>query len=105
MPQSLADILEAARQMVSALGANQAQVTARGGTPAFIAAGQSKLQRAQALEDEQEALKAALKAKTAELEAVQAELKAWHSEAVGLVKLAYRGQTEKWVEFGIHSRR
>ncbi|MFZ5821075.1 MAG: hypothetical protein ACOYYJ_14360 [Chloroflexota bacterium] len=53
----------------------------------------------------QEKLKADLKLKTAELEAAQKELALWHSDAVKIVKLAYRGQQEKWVEFGVTAKK
>jgi len=50
-------------------------------------------------------LKADLKLKIAELEAAQKELALWHSDAVKVVKLAYRGQQEKWVEFGVTAKK
>jgi hypothetical protein len=60
---------------------------------------------AQCLEAEQETLKAALKLKIAELDTAVAELKSWQSEASSTVKLAYRAQPEKWVEFGVKAKK
>ncbi|MFZ5908528.1 MAG: hypothetical protein ACOYYU_00755 [Chloroflexota bacterium] len=49
-------------------------------------------------------MKADLKLKTAELVAAQKDLNLWHSEASKIVKLAYRGQQKKWVEFGLNAK-
>jgi hypothetical protein len=50
-------------------------------------------------------LTAALKLKTSALDAAVTDLQSWQSEAASAVKLAYRAQPEKWVEFGIKARR
>ncbi len=102
---SLASIQNTARQMLSALTANAEAVSACGGGENFIQSGQSQLELVQTLDSEQEALKSALLAKTAALEAAISELKLWQSEANNLVKLTYRTQPEKWLEFGIKAKR
>jgi hypothetical protein len=102
---SLADLLASARQMAAGLTTNAATVAARGLTATFTTNGQTKISLVQTLETEQEALKAALKLKTAALDAAVDDLKNWQSEANSAVKLAYRAQPEKWVEFGIKAKR
>jgi hypothetical protein len=102
---SLPDILAAARQMLSGLGNNAEAVATRGLSTDFTAQGQTLVDTAQRLETEQETLKAALKSKTAELDAAVAQLKNWQSEANSAVKLAFRAQPEKWLEFGIKARK
>jgi len=105
MALSFADALANAAQMLAALIANTAEVSARGADTAFVEKGQGLLTTLKTLDTEQEALKAELKLKTAALEETQAELKAWQSESVSTVKLAYRGQQEKWIEFGVTAKR
>jgi hypothetical protein len=105
MAQSLADELQAARQMAVALAANQADVSTRGGGVEFVAAGQAQVAQLEILNVEQEALKAALKAKTTEVETALKGLRGWRSEAIKIVKLAYRTEQDKWVEFGITASR
>lgn len=106
MPKnSLADILALARQMVAGLTANAATVATRGITIQFTQTGQNLTDNVQNLEIEQETLKAALKTKTTELNDATTRLKNWQAEANSVVKLAYRGQQEKWVEFGIQAKR
>jgi len=105
MPPSLSDLLANAAQMLAALGANQSDVAKRGADVDFVAAGQAKLDLLETLNTEQEKLKADLKLKTVAVEQTQAELKVWQSEAVSTVKLAYRNEQEKWVEFGITAKR
>ena len=105
MGKSLADLLASTNQMAAALTANAAEVAPRGADAAFVAEGQARISGLQALENEQEALKAALKLKTAEAEAAMAALRAWQKEARNVVKLAYQDQQEKWVEFGVTAKR
>jgi hypothetical protein len=105
MAKSLPDLLASARQMLVGLEANADAVAARGATSSFTQNGQALLDGVNALEAEQETLKAALKAKTAALDISMAQLKTWQSEATGAVKLAYRDQQEKWVEFGIKAKK
>jgi hypothetical protein len=105
MAKSIPDLLASVRQMLVGLEANADVVAGRGATPAFIQNGQSLLDSVSALEVEQETLKAALKAKTAALDITIAQLKTWNSEANSAVKLAFRDQQEKWVEFGIKAKK
>ena len=103
--QTLPELLATARQMLTGLSANAATVATRGLSADFTEQGQSLMDTAQRLETEQETLKAALKTKTAELDAAVAQLKNWQSEASSTVKLAYRAQSEKWIEFGVKAKK
>jgi hypothetical protein len=106
MPKnSLAEFLASARQMADGLTTNATAVAARGLTATFTANGQTKISLVQTIETEQEALKAALKLKTATLDAAVTDLQNWQSEANSAVKLAYRTQPEKWLEFGIKAKK
>jgi hypothetical protein len=104
MAKSLPDLLASVRQMLVGLEANADTVATRGATPSFTKNGQGLLESIDALEAEQESLKAALKSKTATLDVSLAQLKTWQSEATSAVKLSYRDQKEKWVEFGIKAK-
>ena len=57
------------------------------------------------LDAEQEALKAQLKVKTAELNAVKKEARQWRSRVTKLIKIGLQNAQERWVEFGITTRR
>jgi hypothetical protein len=105
MSKSFPELLASVRQMLVGLEANAENVAARGATPAFTQNGQSLLDSVNTLEAEQETLKATLKTKTAALDIAMAQLKTWQSEASSAVKLAYRDQPEKWVEFGIKAKK
>lgn len=105
MTKSFPELLASVRQMLVGLEANAEAVAVRGATPAFTQNGQSLLDSVHALEAEQESLKAALKTKTAALDITIAQLKTWQSEANSAVKLTYREQQEKWVEFGIKAKK
>jgi len=105
MAKSLPDLLASVRQMLVGLEANADTVASRGATPSFTQNGQALLDNINALEAEQETLKAALKSKTAALDISMAQLKTWQSEATSAVKLAFRDQQEKWVEFGIKAKK
>jgi Tfp pilus assembly protein FimV len=107
MPDNLSSLITTTQQMLTALAAtaNATTVSGRGANAAFVTAGQAKMARVQQLNNEQEKLKADLKLKTAELAAAQKDLKAWYSEAGTIVKLAYKNQKEKWVEFGLSAKR
>jgi hypothetical protein len=105
MAKSFPDLLASVRQMLVGLEANAEAVSARGATQDFTKNGQSLLDSVNTLEAEQETLKAALKSKTAALDITVAQLKTWNSEANTAVKLAFRDQPEKWVEFGIKAKK
>ena len=105
MAKSFPDLLASVRQMLVGLEANADAVAVRGATPTFTKNGQALLESINTLEAEQETLKAALKTKTAALDISVAQLKTWNSEATSAVKLAFRDQQEKWVEFGIKAKK
>lgn len=105
MPKSLADLFTAARQMAAALTANAETMAGRGVSADFIQRGQELAASLEAADVEQERLKAELKAASANVEALKKDLNGWLGEANSAVKLAYRGQQEKWVEFGVTAKR
>lgn len=105
MAKSQPDLLASVRQMLVGLEANADTVATRGATSLFTQNGQALLDSINTLEAEQETLKAALKSKTAALDISMAQLKTWLSEATSAVKLAFRDQQEKWVEFGIKAKK
>jgi hypothetical protein len=105
MAKTFPELMASVRQMQIGLEANAEEVVKRGATSDFTKNGKSLLASVEALEAEQEALKAALKAKTAALDITLAQLKTWNSEAARAVKLAFRDQQEKWVEFGIKAKK
>lgn len=88
--------------MLTGLQANAEAVAVRGIDAAFIANLQTAITSSETLNGEQEALKAALKAKTADLDAQVVTLKAMHSEAKKVVKLAI--DKARWLEFGITAK-
>jgi hypothetical protein len=105
MAKSFPELMASVRQMLVGLEANAEVVAKRGATADFTKNGKNLLAGVEAMEAEQETLKAALKAKTAALDITLAQLKTWNSEASSAVKLAYRDQQEKWVEFGIKAKK
>ncbi|MFH1853261.1 MAG: hypothetical protein ABIA75_13055 [Candidatus Neomarinimicrobiota bacterium] len=100
---SFAELISTTKVMVTGLQANAAAVAARGLSAEFITALGTAATNAEALNGEQEALKAALKTKTAELDAQVLEIKNQLSEATKVVKLAM--DKSRWVEFGITAKR
>jgi peptidoglycan hydrolase CwlO-like protein len=105
MPTSFSNLLTAARQMALALNTNATELTGRGVTADFITSGQSLTTQLEAANAEQERLKAELKNATAQVDALQKQLTDWQREATSVVKLAYRADSNKWVEFGITAKR
>jgi hypothetical protein len=53
---------------------------------------------------EQEALKAALKAKTVELNATMSDARAWRSRVTKRIKVALEDNPAVWIEFGITAK-
>jgi hypothetical protein len=102
---SFADILSASRQMVTAVQANKETLAARGASATFIQKGTDTLAALEAADTEQERLKAALKSSTAQVDRLVKEMTDWQNEACNTVKLAYRDQKQKWIEFGIKAKR
>ena len=101
MAKSFPELTDSARQMLTGLEANTAEVSKRGVTAEFTKSGKALLASVDAMRIERYTMKAALKAKTAALEIAVAQLKTWNSRASRVVKSTYRDQQEKWVEFGI----
>ena len=102
---SFADLLAGARQMATAMKVNLEQLAARGADTEFAQRGEDLVTQLEAADSNQERLKAELKAATTQVETLRAELSAWLGEADSIVKLTYRNQKEKWIEFGIKAKR
>lgn len=102
---SFADLLAAAHQMAAAMQTNPEQLATRGGSEEFTQRGAALVTQLREADHNQERLKAELKAATTQVEGLRTELSAWLGEAESTVKLTYRGQKEKWIEFGIKAKR
>ena len=104
MPKkTYAEQISQAEVMTAGLKNNAAQVARRGLDEAFVNKLEADRLAAAALNNEQEKLKADLKAKTAQLDATLAELDKGLAEARKIVKLDFpQGQ---WREFGIEDKR
>jgi hypothetical protein len=92
-----------AQTMSAGLKANLEALKKRGVTKKFIASLDTTLNSAIAKNNEQEKLKADLKASTAAVETLLAELNKMMSEATKVVKLDT--PKEQWKEFGIVAKR
>lgn len=100
---SFAEIVSQAQVMSSGLKNQSAEVAKRGIDADFIAKLEEARVAAIALNDEQERLKAELKAKTEALDAKMKSLTSLLSEAKKVVKLAI--PQASWKEFGIQDKR
>lgn len=100
---SFAEIVSQAQVMSTGLKNQSAEVAKRGIDADFIAKLEEARVAAIALNDEQERLKAELKAKTEALDAKVKSISALLSEAKKVVKLAIP-QTG-WKEFGVQDKR
>ncbi|MGP2571377.1 hypothetical protein ACT4R9_00255 [Ornithobacterium rhinotracheale] len=101
--KSFAEEVSAAQVMHTALKANATQVEKRGIDTAFTEKLAKLRNEAIALNDQQEKLKADLKAKTDELNAKMTELRDLYREAKKIVKLDFA--QAQWKEFGIEDKR
>ena len=90
--------------MLIGLDANTAEVAKNGVTAEFSKSGKALLSSVESMEAERQTIKDSLKTKTAALNVAVSQLKTWNSEASRTVKRTYRGQKEKWVEFGIKAK-
>jgi hypothetical protein len=100
---SYAEQISNAQVMVSGLKGNAEKVARRGIDGAFVTGLDANLQSVTTLNNEQEKLKADLKAKTAELDAKLLEVEAAVAEAKKIVKMDF--PKEQWKEFGIADKR
>jgi uncharacterized protein YceH (UPF0502 family) len=104
MPKnSYAEQISQAQVMLAGLERHADQVAQRGLTKIFVSQLSDNTTGAIALNNEQEKLKADLKAKTAQLEAKLAEINQAMAEARKIVKLDF--PQSQWKEFGIDSKR
>lgn len=99
--RSFAEIVSQAQVMATGLKNNATDVAKRGIDADFIAELEKNRAEAITLNDEQERLKAELKAKTDALDKKMKEINAQLSEAKKVVKLAIK--QVGWKEFGISS--
>jgi fructose-1-phosphate kinase PfkB-like protein len=103
MANTFSDLLSAARLMTAGLKSAGQSLAKRGLDDAFVARLEASAQKAQALDNEQEALKAKLAAQTAALNANRDELLALIAEAKKLIKLDL--PKTDWKQFGIADAR
>jgi hypothetical protein len=101
--QSYAEQISAAQVMLAGLQANLERLERRGMTPEFITAMDANLGSIIGKNNEQEKLKADLKAATAALDALMAQMAKSMSEAAKVVKLEM--PQEQWKEFGMAAKR
>ena len=101
--KSYAEKVKNAQVMLSGLKAHASELARRGINPAFLTNLETKIGSSILLNNEQEKLKADLKAKTAALDNEVKKMQMLASEAQKIVKLDV--PQEQWKEFGIQSRR
>jgi hypothetical protein len=101
--KSYAQQIDSAQVMLAGLKANQATLEKWGITVEFVTGLETTLNNAIAKNNEQEKLKADLKAATAALNEFLAEMKKAVSEAATVVKLEM--PKEQWKEFGVAAKR
>jgi hypothetical protein len=101
--KSYAENIKSAEVMLSGLTNNAAHVSRRGLDETFTAKLKDDLQKAIALNNGQEKLKADLKRKTDELMATMNTLNAAVAEARKIVKIDF--PKSQWTEFGIDAAR
>ncbi len=101
--KSYAEQISNAQVMVAALKSNQVNLEKRGITNEFVSSLEKVLNDAIAKNNEQEKLKADLKAATAALDVMLAQIIKMMSEASTVVKLGI--PREQWKEFGIKAKR
>ncbi|MDO5105307.1 hypothetical protein [Capnocytophaga sp.] len=100
---SYADLVAKAKVMVAGLKNNSEDVQKRGIAPEFTTLLEKRCEEAVALNNEQERLKAELKAKTDEFVAKLNEIHEQMRESNTVVKLAI--PQVRWKEFGIEASR
>ena len=101
--KSYAEQINNAQVMTAGLKANSSVLEKRGATAEFITGLETTLNSAISKNNEQEKLKADLKASTAALDKLLVDLKKMMGEAVTVVKLEM--PQEQWKEFGIQAKR
>ncbi|MFH1852453.1 MAG: hypothetical protein ABIA75_08920 [Candidatus Neomarinimicrobiota bacterium] len=100
---TFAETISNGKVMLSGLRAHAAALAVRGIDAEFIGGFETDINACEQLNNEQEALKAGLKAKTAELNQQMQSLKARYGEANQLVKITI--DHSLWLEFGITAKR
>ncbi|WKS94410.1 hypothetical protein [Riemerella columbina] len=100
---SFAETVSKAQVMATALKQNATEVAKRGITSEFVTEMEQLRAESIQLNDEQEQLKATLKAKTEALNEKVNQLEAKYSEAKKIVKLDF--PQSQWVGFGIEDKR
>ena len=103
MTTSYSELLSSARLMVAGLKSAGRPLAKRGLDDDFVARLEASAQKAQDLDNEQEALKSKLTAQTAALNAHRDELTALLAEAKKLIKLDL--PKTDWKQFGIADAR
>ncbi len=103
--QSLADLIRQVRLRADGMANHLAALSGVGLSQADVNAGRALATQMETLDAEQEALKAALRAKTVEVEAIQKEARDWRSRVTKRIKAALEDHPALWVEFGIAAKK
>lgn len=100
--KSYADSINKMKLMLAGIKNHQAALVKRGVDEAFISDFEGTYNNAQTIDNEQEKMKADLKAKTAELDTVMAVGLKKYADTKKLVKMTI--PKEQWMEFGIEDK-
>ncbi len=103
--QSFAELVNDVRLRTNGMTKNLADLSGGGIQQADADEGATILAQLETQDSEQEALKAALKAKSAELSVSVKQAKKWRSRMDKRIKIALEDDQEKWVEYGIKAKR
>ncbi len=103
--QSFAELIRELRLRADGMASHLTELSNVGLGQADVEAGLAHASRLETLDAEQEALKAALRAKTAEIGAAQKDARQWRGRVTPLIKVALADQSELWIAFGIAAKR
>jgi hypothetical protein len=101
MPDGLADLIREVRLRADGMANHLTELADVGLVLADLETGRTLATQMETLDAEQEALKAALKAKTVELNATAKAARQWRSRVTKRIKAALEDNPALWVEFGI----
>ncbi len=103
--KGLADLIRDLRLRADGIANHLDALSGVGLAQKDIDVGRAHATRLEALDAEQEALKAQLKAKTAELGAARKQARQWRGKVTKRIKVGLENDPERWVEFGIDASR
>lgn len=100
---AFAELMNCVKVMIAGLKANAERVERRGLDQAFLEGMESALNEVLIIDNEHEAIKAALKTKTSQLQAKVSQLYGMFQEAKKVVKLEF--PQEAWIGYGMTDKR